>query len=108
MWIHLFRGELFIDNVQGPPKRYARAGGLMLHVRGQRANLYIPCKMTTNNIGWSRGWFYLRNDDERLPAFANKVLRESRKSGVGGCRPQSSRPCSRCSPKHCSTWRRRS
>ena len=41
MWIHLFRGELYIDNVQGQPKRYAYAGGLMLHLRTQRANLYI-------------------------------------------------------------------
>ena len=32
--------------------------------------------MTTNNAGWTRGWFYLRNDGERLPAFTNKVLRE--------------------------------
>jgi len=32
--------------------------------------------MTTNNVGWSRGWFYLRNFDNRLPAFTNKVLRE--------------------------------
>ena len=60
LWIHLLCGELFIDNVQCQPKRYARAGGLMLHVRGQRSNLYIPCKMTMNNAGWRRGWFYQR------------------------------------------------
>ena len=76
MWIHLFRGELYIDNVQGQPKRYARAGGLMLHLRTQRANLYISCKMTANNTGWARGWFSLRNDNQWLPAFTNKVFRE--------------------------------
>ena len=32
--------------------------------------------MTTNNSGWSRGWFYLRNFSGALPAFTNKVLRE--------------------------------
>jgi hypothetical protein len=32
--------------------------------------------MTTNNAGWTRGWFYLRNFGNRLPAFTNKVLRE--------------------------------
>jgi len=32
--------------------------------------------MTTNNAGWTRGWFYLWNDGRRLPAFTNKVLRE--------------------------------
>jgi len=87
LWIHLFRGELFIDNVQGQPKRYARAGGLMLHVREQRANLYIPCRMTTNNVGWSQGWFYRRNDDERLPAFTNKVLREKPEKWGWGVSP---------------------
>jgi hypothetical protein len=32
--------------------------------------------MTTNNAGWSRGWFYLRNYSGVLPAFTNRVLRE--------------------------------
>ena len=32
--------------------------------------------MTTNNSGWSRGWFYLRNHKGALPEFTNKVLRE--------------------------------
>ena len=35
-----------------------------------------PNNMTTNNAGWTRGWFYLRNFGNRLPAFPNKVLRE--------------------------------
>ena len=34
LWIHLFRGELYTDSVHGQPRRYARACGLMLHVRG--------------------------------------------------------------------------
>ena len=59
LWIHLFRSELFVENVWGQPKRFARTGGLMLHLRPSRKNLYIPNKMTTNNAGWTRGWFYL-------------------------------------------------
>ena len=31
----------------------------MLHLRTSRKNLYISNKMTTNNAGWTRGWFYL-------------------------------------------------
>ena len=46
----------------------------MLHVRENRSHLYIPNRMTTNNAGWTRGWFYLHNDDQGLPAFTNKVL----------------------------------
>ena len=38
--------------------------------------MYIPNRMTTNNAGWTRGWFYLRNFGNCLPAFTNKVLRE--------------------------------
>ena len=55
LWIHLFRGELFIENVRDQPKRFARAGGLMLQLRPTRRNLYIPNRMTTNNAGWTRG-----------------------------------------------------
>ena len=76
LWIHLFRGELFVENVRGQPKRFARAGGLMLHLRLSRKNLYISNKMTTNNAGWTRGWFYLRNFGNKLLAFTNKLLRE--------------------------------
>jgi len=49
LWIHLFRSELFVENMRGQPKRFARTGGLMLH---------------------------LRNFGNKLPAFTNKVLRE--------------------------------
>ena len=55
LWIHLFHGELFVENVRGQPRRYARAGGLMLHLRPSRKNLYIPNRMMTNNSGWTRG-----------------------------------------------------
>jgi len=76
LWMHLFRGELYIENARGQPKRYACAGGLMLHLRTNRSDLYIPCRMTTNIARWTRGWFYLCNDGGRLPTFTNKVLRE--------------------------------
>ena len=89
LWVHLFRGELYTDSVQGQPRRYARAGGLMLHVRGQRVNLYIPSRMTTNNAGWTRGCFYLRNFGNRLPAFTNKVLWERPEKWNWGASPQS-------------------
>ena len=72
----MFRGELFVENVRGQPKRFARAGGLMLHLRPTRSNLYIPNRMTTNNAGWTRVWLYQRNFGNRLPAFTNKVLWE--------------------------------
>ena len=30
LWVHLFRGELYTEYVQGQARRYARAGGLTL------------------------------------------------------------------------------
>jgi hypothetical protein len=104
LWIHLFRGELFVENMRGQPKRFARAGGLMLHLRLSRKNLYIPNKMTTNNAGWTRGWFYLRNFGNKLPAFTNKVLRERPAKWDWGCRPQRGKPGSRSSPRRWCTW----
>ena len=32
--------------------------------------------MTSNNADWEKGWFYLRNDGDRLPAYTGKVLTE--------------------------------
>ena len=49
---------------------------MTLQLRGSRKDLYIPCKMTTNNSEWDWGWFYLRNDDGRLLAYTGKVLLE--------------------------------
>jgi hypothetical protein len=32
--------------------------------------------MTMNNRDWDKAWFYLRNDDGRLPAYTGKILTE--------------------------------
>ena len=60
----------------------------MLHVHMTRSSMYISSRMTTNNAGWTRGWFYLRNDGDLLPAFTNKVLRERPKKWNWGVSPQ--------------------
>jgi hypothetical protein len=68
LWIHLFRAELFTQPTTEQMTRHAvRAGGMSLALRGQRKDEYIPFTMTTNNAGWERGWFYLRNDEPGLP-----------------------------------------
>jgi len=88
LWIHLLRGEIFVESGRGQPRRFARAGGLTFHVRHSRRNLYIHSRMTTNNAGWSRGWFYLRNFRGALPAFTNRVLRERPAKWDWGVSPQ--------------------
>jgi hypothetical protein len=32
--------------------------------------------MTTNNAGWERGWFYLRNAKPGLPPYTGRVFKE--------------------------------
>jgi hypothetical protein len=49
---------------------------MSLALRGQHKDDYIPCTMTTNNAGWERGWFYLRNDEPGLPPYTGLVLQE--------------------------------
>jgi hypothetical protein len=68
LWIHLFRVELFTQlTTEQRTRRAVRAGGMSLALRGPRKDDYIPCTMMTNNAGWERGWFYLRNDEPGLP-----------------------------------------
>jgi hypothetical protein len=31
-------------------------------------------QLISSNNGWHDGWFYLRNDDDRLPKFFGRVL----------------------------------
>jgi hypothetical protein len=77
LWIHLFRAELFTHpTTEQRTRRAVRAGGMSLALRGKFKDDYIPCTMTTNNAGWERGWFYLRNAEPGLPAYTGLVLRE--------------------------------
>jgi hypothetical protein len=47
--------------------------------------------MTTNNAGWERGWFYLRNAEPGLPPYTGLVLRERPDSWSHGVSPASHR-----------------
>jgi hypothetical protein len=51
-----------------------RAGGCILQLRQARASQYIPVVLASSNKGWQHRWFYLRNDDERLPSFSQRVV----------------------------------
>jgi hypothetical protein len=90
LWIHLFRAELFTQPTTEPRTRRAvRASGMSLAPRGQFKDDYIPCTMTTNNAGWERGWFYLRNAEPGLPRYTGRVFKEKPDSwGYGVSTPQ--------------------
>jgi hypothetical protein len=63
-----------------------RAGGCTLQLRQVRAQQYIPAILVSSNKGWQRRWFYLRNDDGRLPSFSQRVVTPPAATGAGGPR----------------------
>jgi hypothetical protein len=90
LWVHLFRAELFTQpTTEQRTHRAVRASGMSLAVRTQYKDDYIPCTMTTNNAGWERGWFYLRNADPGLPPTPVWCSGRSPTPGATGC-PRSS------------------
>jgi hypothetical protein len=75
LWTHLFFAELFASPTGERRVHMAvRAGGCILQLRQARALQYIPAILTSSNKGWQRRWFYLRNDDGRLPSFSQRVV----------------------------------
>jgi hypothetical protein len=69
LWIHLFSAELFASTTEAKKVCMAvRAGECTLQLRKGRAQQYIPATLVSSNKGWQRWWFYLRNDDGRLPS----------------------------------------
>jgi hypothetical protein len=75
LWTHLFSAELFASTMEAKKVCMAvRVGGCTLQLRPGRAQLYIPAILVSSNKGWQRRWFYLRNDDRRLPSFSQRVV----------------------------------
>jgi hypothetical protein len=75
LWTHFFSAELFASPTGERRVRAAvRAGGYILQLRQSRASQYIPAILASSNKGWQRRWFYLRNDDGRLPSFSQRVV----------------------------------
>ena len=75
LWTHFFCAELFASPSGERKVRAAvRAGGCILLLRQSRALQYIPAILASSNKGWQRWWFYLQNDDGRLPSFSQRVV----------------------------------
>jgi hypothetical protein len=77
LWLHLFKVEHFTKAAEGGGSgKMVRAGGCTLQVCQERSGLYILAQLTSSNRGWQEGWFYLRNDDGRLPPYTGHVVTE--------------------------------
>jgi hypothetical protein len=78
LWTHLFSVEPFaLATGERRVRMAVRAGGCILQLRQARVQLYIPAILASSNKGWQRRWFYLRNDDGRLPSFSQWVVTTS-------------------------------
>ena len=77
LWCHLFRAELSTRNMGKGVRIPLRVGGCTLQLRQSRSELYIRSAMTTSKRGWQNGWFYLRNDGNRLPPYTGKIVAEA-------------------------------
>jgi hypothetical protein len=75
LWTHFFSAELFaLPPGERRVRTAVRAGGCILQLRQSRALQYIHIILASSNKGWQRRWFYLRNDDGRLPSFSQRVV----------------------------------
>jgi hypothetical protein len=101
LWIHLFCAELFTQpTTEQRNRRAVRAVGMSLALRGQYKDDYIPYTMTTNNAGWERGWFYLRNDEPGLlPTLAWCSGRGLTPGATGCLRSSTGGDWTRCWPR---------
>ena len=60
-------------------RKPVRAGCLNLVLKtgkSERPREYIPVGLTSNHAGWDSQWFYLRNDDDLLPAYTRRLISE--------------------------------
>jgi hypothetical protein len=47
--------------------------------------MYIPFSLTSSNIGWHKGWFYLNNDTEHaLPVFTGVSIAKAPRTWSDG------------------------
>jgi hypothetical protein len=75
LWLHLFKAEHFTKKAgERGVRRAVHAGSFTLQVWAGRGELYIPTQLISSNSEWHDGWFYLRNDDDRLSKFSDRVL----------------------------------
>jgi hypothetical protein len=75
LWLHLFTTEFFALTTEAKKVRMVvRASGCTLQLRLGRAQQYIPATLASSNKGWQNRWFYLCNDDGRLPPFSQRVV----------------------------------
>jgi len=80
LWLHLYRGELFnAPSGTTGVRKLVRAGCLKLVLKtgkSEKPREYIPVGLTSNHVWWDSQWFYLRNDDDLLPAYTERLISE--------------------------------
>jgi hypothetical protein len=79
LWLHLFKVEHFTKKAGERGVRWAvHAGSCTLQLWAGQGELYISVQLISSNSTWHDEWLYLRNDDDHLPKFSNRVLMSRR------------------------------
>jgi len=80
LWLHLYPSELFnAPSGTAGVRKPVRAGCLNLVLKTGKSEKpweYIPMGLTSNHAGLDSQWFYLRNDDDLLPAYTGCLILE--------------------------------
>jgi len=80
LWLHLYWGELFnAPSGTVGVRKPVRAGCLNLVLKTGKVEKpweYDPVGLTSNHAGWDSQWFFLRNDDDLLPAYTGRLISE--------------------------------
>jgi hypothetical protein len=81
---HLFQYFFRFTYLRDGP-REATIGCANLRMKQGRSDDYISVTLTSSNIGWHKGWFYVRNDHEHaLPAYTGCSIAKSQRNWADG------------------------
>ena len=74
LWRYFFSISLIKKKERGQ-ETLVTMGCMGIHLRGQRADEYMPCQLSRSNKGWHSHWFYLKNDPTTsLPVFSERLV----------------------------------
>jgi hypothetical protein len=105
LWVHLFRTELHtLTTGEMWVRQAVHAGDLTFALRDSLKELYPSCMMTSNNVDWDKGWFYLRNDGASLPPTPARCRWRRPTPGTTACRLSRISGGWNRSPPHCGVW----
>ena len=77
LWWHIFIVNL-LKRWVGKQELHAPVGCAGIHLRNNRADVYLSMHLSTSNKGWHSQWFYVKDDAAApLPGFTGRYILEA-------------------------------